>query len=137
MSIVDLRPPEVIRALPPPWESIFPILDGGDDNEAKASYLENFCIPVEDWYKPEVPLGAQRWAKGASSEGCSAAIAHHPKYGWFVLVSQGQGPGIGWADEDGYRDEWYTEPEPVPEGGLFILRFGEDPKAWTEGTGDI
>jgi len=115
-------------------KAILPILDA-EDGMFKASYLEKYIIPVSDWGNPEVPEGIRQCAEISSKEGIPSAIAHHMEFGWFVLQC-GQGPYIAWTEEDG--DYNYKPPaEPVPEGGLFILQFGEEPKAWTEGTGDI
>jgi hypothetical protein len=33
-------------------------------------------------------------AKAASSEGVPTGYGRHPEYGWFVIWSAGQGPGI-------------------------------------------
>ena len=70
-------------------------------SEITAYELESYIIP-HDLVDSLAPKEALEVYHQGVKEGIPSAIAHHHKYGWFVLMT-GQGPMIAWS-QDG-RDE--------------------------------
>ena len=59
---------------------------------------EKYLIPSEEWDTSGVPPEAL--AVVEKSRGVPVGIARHPKYGWIVLESSGQGPYVVWWERE-------------------------------------
>ena len=66
--------------------------------EELAMLLEGFLVPSDQWATSGAPEEAVRIATQETKLGCPAGIASHPKHGFVVLQSSGQGPYILWPD---------------------------------------
>lgn len=62
---------------------------------------ERLMIEPSEWdTREDIPAEALRLAKKESATGVPTGITNHPKYGWMVLQTSGQGPYLVWSERD-------------------------------------
>ena len=61
---------------------------------------ERLMIDPAEWdTRDDIPAEALRLAKEESATGVPTGITNHPKYGWMVLQTSGQGPYLIWTEQ--------------------------------------
>jgi len=69
--------------------------------EELAFEAENLMIPTADWETREgIPAEALQLAQKETANKVPTGIAQHPKYGWVVVQTSGQGPYIIWSEQE-------------------------------------
>ena len=67
------------------------------EHQQLAFELETHLIDTDQWDRDDVPEEARELAHKELALGMPSAIGFHEDgVGWFVLVTQGQGPAIAW-----------------------------------------
>jgi hypothetical protein len=85
--------------------------------------MEEFMIPTNEWYR--APHKVQRIAQDLTSQGISAGIGFHQTLdGWYVLMSQGQGPALAW--REGWDAPSEAEEQPKEYVAKAAIRFKAD-----------
>jgi hypothetical protein len=72
-----------------------------DINYQKLAFeLENYLIVRKEWDTCGAPEAYIKEAIAGCEEGVPTGFGKHPKYGWFVIWTAGQGPRISLLEKD-------------------------------------